>query len=793
MCRIRFKNFRNLGVGIGGDGAWLDVGGLRQGGLICLIGANNAGKSNVLEGITKINKGLEQTDCADFMNIGKVEPCVCLELHCRAEPIEKTFVLSTISETTLKVLKDILKKKNLADIQEAFREPVEVIYGKNEVKGNMKEAIFLKTIDGIVFSCAAEVDQSSTLKCVRVLDNESDIKEKINVLPNIKIAYETAENTGDAKDLIEVLKNPESFVLSSIIENALEVLGSILKNKNLANIQEAFRKPVEVIYGKNEVKGNMKEAIFLKTIDGIVFSCAAEVDQSSTLKCVRVRGDENDIKEKINVLPNIKIAYETAENKGDVRDLIEVLKNPESVVYTSVVYTKQATLQGVEVQDSPPPPLKFPNIVLAQTKPISDQDCTVSYEQIKKSTEKSTEESTFFNVLFDILKKDEKSLLEAYQRYKKENKIAYLDDQENDIEERLQEVVQQFNKMYAQKGLYNFKVKLRTDNLSFHLYEGRETIFLDRQSTGFKKFFNLFFSFLCKGKIGKGDLVLIDEPENSLSIPAQKELQRFLREFGQKNGITFIVSTHSPFMLDTKHLDSIRLVVKNDKGKGARIQNNFSSLDLGEVDVLKEIVEALGFLEINFREVQLIFVEGIMDYNILSAYQEIRDTKSDFVFLPIDGVGDAEKGEIEVKIPKLLKFIETMDLKKTPILLVDGDRAGDEAVREAKLKSMSISAFSLKNISKDSKDSKESKESKEFKTIESLFSQEDREKFDLIDCKDRQEASMVSSAFKNTHDLKDKLSNETKENLEKVFKFLEDKINKKTDNDDREGVDNGAS
>ncbi|WP_163533108.1 AAA family ATPase [Helicobacter suis] len=784
MCRIRFKNFRNLGVGKEGDGAWLDVGGLRQGGLICLIGANNAGKSNVLEGITKINKGLEQTDCADFMDTGKVEPCVCLELLCRAELTEKTFVLSTISDYILRAYENENQKKlEFEDIQKEFRKPVEVIYGKNEDRGNMKEAIFLKTIDGIVFSCTPEGNQPSTLKCLRVRGDENDIKEKINVLQNIKIAYETAENKGDVRDLIKVLKNPESFVLSSIIENASEVLESILKNKNLANIQEAFRKPVEVIYGKNEDRGNMKEAIFLKTIDGIVFSCTPEGNQPSTLKCLRVRGDENDIKEKINVLPNIKIAYETAENKGDVRDLIKVLKNPESVVYTPVVYTKQATLQGVEVQDSPPPPLKFPNIVLAQTKPISDQDCTVSYEQI----EESTEESTFFKVLFDILKKDEKSLLKAYQRYKEENKIGYLDDQENDIEERLQEVVQQFNKMYAQKGLYNFKVKLRTDNLSFHLYEGRETIFLDRQSTGFKKFFNLFFSFLYKGKIGKGDLVLIDEPENSLSIPAQKELQRFLREFGQKNGITFIVSTHSPFMLDTKHLDSIRLVVKNKNGKGARIQNNFSSLDLGEVDVLKEIVEALGFLEINFREVQLIFVEGIMDYNILSAYQEIRDTKSDFVFLPIDGVGEPKEENkpkeetIKVKIPKLLKFIKTMDLKKTPILLFDGDRAGDKAVSEAKLESMSIPAFSLKDISN------------KFKTIESLFSQEDREKFDLSGCKERKVANMVSSAFKNTHDLKDKLSDETKENLEAVFKFLKDEIDKKTDNDDREGVDNGAS
>ncbi|WP_163531499.1 AAA family ATPase [Helicobacter suis] len=630
MCRIRFKNFRNLGVG---EETWLDVGCLKQGGLICLIGTNNAGKSNVLQGIDKINKGLEQTDRADFMDIGEVEPCVYLELIC-GELTKKTFVLSFIDKRALKVFKDILEEKKI-DTQKAFEKPMKVIYGENETD----KAIFLKTTDEIVFSC----------KCKQLEEN-----------------------------------------------------------------------------------------------------------QPSILGCFCVRKDEDDIKKRIDALQNIKIAYETAENAGDAKDLMEVLENH-----------------------------KPPNIVLKEpqsTKPISDQDCIVSYEQI--------EESTFFKALFNIIGKDLDLFLVDYRKYKDTNKRHYLDRQEENINKKLQEVAQQFNNMYAQEGLYNFKVKLHTDNLHFYFYKDGEMTFLDRQSTGFKKFFELFFSFLYQGKIGKGDLVLIDEPENSLSIPAQKELRNFLREFGQKNGITFIVSTHSPFMLDTKHLDSIRLVVKHDKSKGAWIRNNFSSLASREVDALKKIDEALGFLDVDFRKSQWIFVEGIMDYSILSAYQKIRDTKSDFAFLPIGGVGDSE--ERKTKSSKLLDLIEERDLKKTPILLFDGDPAGDEAVKSVKEEAIargeSISVFSLKDISK------------EFKTIESLFSKEDREQFDLSGCKNNQVATMVSSAFKNTHNLKKKLSDETKKNLEAVFKFLESKIDienkadKKTDNDDRGGVGyNGAS
>ena len=60
-----------------------------------------------------------------------------------------------------------------------------------------------------------------------------------------------------------------------------------------------------------------------------------------------------------------------------------------------------------------------------------------------------------------------------------------------------------------------------------------------------KKFFNLFFNFLYRDDRKNGDIVLIDELENSLSIPAQKEIRKFLKEFGEKNNILFIVSTHS--------------------------------------------------------------------------------------------------------------------------------------------------------------------------------------------------------------------------------------------------------
>lgn len=53
-------------------------------------------------------------------------------------------------------------------------------------------------------------------------------------------------------------------------------------------------------------------------------------------------------------------------------------------------------------------------------------------------------------------------------------------------------------------------------------------------------------------KIGDNGLYLLDEPENSLSPKRQMELVSFLEESARFFGCQFIISTHSPFLLDRK-------------------------------------------------------------------------------------------------------------------------------------------------------------------------------------------------------------------------------------------------
>lgn len=52
--------------------------------------------------------------------------------------------------------------------------------------------------------------------------------------------------------------------------------------------------------------------------------------------------------------------------------------------------------------------------------------------------------------------------------------------------------------------------------------------------------------------IGENALYLLDEPENSLSVPLQRELSQFIEDSVRFYGCQFIISTHSPFLLSLK-------------------------------------------------------------------------------------------------------------------------------------------------------------------------------------------------------------------------------------------------
>ena len=143
------------------------------------------------------------------------------------------------------------------------------------------------------------------------------------------------------------------------------------------------------------------------------------------------------------------------------------------------------------------------------------------------------------------------------------------------ITKKLMQINNDFNALYGvQDGgeSYRFELNIDIDRFALEIYKGEQALSLEKQGSGFKRLFDFVFSLAQQiDGLEKGDIVLIDNVAESLSVPTQKRLRKYLKELAQKRGILFIVSTHSPFMIDCNHLDEIRLLKAKDNGLGTEI------------------------------------------------------------------------------------------------------------------------------------------------------------------------------------------------------------------------------
>ena len=165
------------------------------------------------------------------------------------------------------------------------------------------------------------------------------------------------------------------------------------------------------------------------------------------------------------------------------------------------------------------------------------------------------------------------------------------------ITKKLMQINHDFNMLYGvQDGgeSYRFELNIDIDKFALEIYRGEQALSLEKQGSGFKRLFNFVFSLAQQiDGLEKGDIVLIDDVAESLSVPTQKRLCKYLRELAQKRGILFIVSTHSPFMIDCNHLDEIRLLKARDNGLGTEIvelENADETIKENELDYIADIV-----------------------------------------------------------------------------------------------------------------------------------------------------------------------------------------------------------
>lgn len=141
----------------------------------------------------------------------------------------------------------------------------------------------------------------------------------------------------------------------------------------------------------------------------------------------------------------------------------------------------------------------------------------------------------------------------------------------------------------------------------------RVSLPLNKRSKGF----NWFFSFLVWFKKIQEDknaqyILLLDEPGLNLHAMAQENLLNFLEELSKQYQI--IYTTHSPFMIDSSHLERVRTIFETKEG--SKISDSLQEKD---PNTLFPLQAALGYnIAHLFISKNNLIVEGISDFIYLT-------------------------------------------------------------------------------------------------------------------------------------------------------------------------------
>ncbi|GAA6914148.1 hypothetical protein AOH269_03470 [Helicobacter pylori] len=337
------------------------------------------------------------------------------------------------------------------------------------------------------------------------------------------------------------------------------------------------------------------------------------------------------------------------------------------------------------------------------------------------------------------------------------------------------------NKFSRDKESTAYEIKLEIHDC--RKSDNQKPIILSQQSTGFQWAFNFMFSFLynvgSNFSFNKNIIYVMDEPAAHLSVPARKEFRKFLKKYAHKHNTTFVLATHDPFLVDTDHLDEIRIVEK--KEEGSAIENTFNYSLKNDAnrnsDALDKIKRSLGVSQNVFHNPQkhrIIFVEGTTDYCYLSAFKlyfNEREFKNDpipFTFLPISGL-KKEPNETKETIQKLRK------LDNNPIILIDDDRKDGSDPQKAKSEQFKraneemhdpITIFQLSSCDEN------------FKQIEDCFSANDREEYAK---NKRMELAMAFKTRLLYSEKDDVVGEETKKNFLKLFEWIKERVKQPND------------
>lgn len=238
-------------------------------------------------------------------------------------------------------------------------------------------------------------------------------------------------------------------------------------------------------------------------------------------------------------------------------------------------------------------------------------------------------------------------------------------------------------KEWWKQGEYRFRLQADGDFFKIWVSDDRrpEEIELERRSTGLQWFLSFYLTFLVESQDAhKGAILLLDEAGLTLHPMAQKDLATFFENLSTTNQL--IHTTHSPFLIDTTHIDRVKVVYSDENGLTVASSDLRASDDKRNEQSIYAVHSALGLTvsDILLQGCQPVIVEGVSDQCYLNAIKLhlIRNKKfspkNEVVFIPSGGV----KG-----VAGITSIISGRN-GKLPFVILDSDKSGQDAKNKLK-------------------------------------------------------------------------------------------------------------
>ncbi|MEJ8612194.1 ATP-binding protein [Helicobacter pylori] len=657
-----------------------------------------------------------------------------------------------------------------------------VVNGASKDMKSMMCQFYLKKIDLLVNSEIEQYRYSDFLESARKF-----LWEDIKTLDEKSGVHLFPKNIGEIKDKFET--NKEKFKQSKNYSEFAEYCRECNPYTAFQNLRNKVQFPLSggLSYKSYKLVPTMKEYKEPKITDNdlktalftcIDYSSPSEFDQWDWFF-------RNSLFRKMDFHPNaIWNFFGSILKDGQALQIIMFDKNNDLEIYS--IYNKLFNIPKKYLQEIDQESLKE----IRQSKHLFPIEVKRKYNnnnvwQLEFLNDKN---SLLFKVNFTEILENLAEILEYNMQLKIDSSItkefnrllAIAEDSPQDSYQ-LKIHVRHNNKFYdysKKSTAYEIKLEIhdcrKSDNQN-------EPIILSQQSTGFQWAFNFMFGFLynvgSNFSFNHNIIYVMDKPATHLSVPARKEFRKFLKEYAHKNHVTFVLATHDPFLVDTDHLDEIRIVEKETEGSAIKNHFNYPLNNAGkDSDALDKIKRSLGVGQHVFcdpKKHKIIFVEGITDYCYLSAfklhlcYKEYKDNPIPFTFLPISGLKN-NPNDMKETIQKLC------ELDNHPIVLTDDDIKDGSDPQRAK-------SEQFKNANEEMHDPitilQLSDCDRHFKQIEDCFSANDKKEY--AGNKQRE----LAMAFKTRllYSRKDDVvREETKENFLKLFEWIKKECNNPT-------------